>query len=109
MTTLNDEIQRFVELTKMAEQVKPQSTHAENRQNETETMHAASREINHLLEVKAVMLEALEALLQLTTDGILVRDTRNDHDPAWAIKQMPLVMALKKADEAIKLAKGEQS
>ena len=48
---------------------------------------------------------ALVAVLKLMDDGILVRDIRNDADPAWAIKQIPLVLALKKAQEAIKAAK----
>ena len=51
------------------------------------------------------LLAALVAVLKLMDDGILVRDIRNDADPAWAIKQIPLVLALKKAQEAIKAAK----
>jgi hypothetical protein len=73
-------------------------SHAEDRQAETENMHAASREINHLLEVKAVMLEALE-----------YADSRPCNcqsltDDAWhsANCYKPKIQA------AIRLAKGEQ-
>ena len=52
------------------------------------------------------LLAALVVVLKLMDDEILVRDIRNDADPAWAIKQIPLlVLALKKAQEAIKAAK----
>ena len=59
-----------------------------------------------IAECRWELLEALEAVLKLMDDGILVRDTRNDDDPAWAIKQFPLVLALQKSQAAIAKAKG---
>jgi 2-phosphoglycerate kinase len=72
------------------------STHAEDRQDDTETMHAASREIKHLMEVKAVMLEAMEAARKF-----LVRT----HEYQGGF--MEAEDAVNSLDHAIKLANGE--
>jgi hypothetical protein len=73
--------------------------HAEDRQNETENMHAASREINHLLEVKAVMLEALDGLIQ----SISTRE-----DKFGERFHADILHACAVGEAAIRLAKGEQ-
>jgi hypothetical protein len=76
------------------------SAHAENRQNETETMHAASREINHLLEVKAVMLQALEEIHRLAT--IELNGTGRMY---YATNRADIAAT---SSRAIRLAKGER-
>lgn len=46
---------------------------------------------------------ALAGLMGLIDTGVLVRDTRNDHDPepGWAIRQVPMVIAIAKANEVL--------
>lgn len=50
------------------------------------------------------LLEALHGVLRLIGDGQLVRNTSNDANPDWAMRQLPFLMALKKATEAIEKA-----
>lgn len=45
--------------------------------------------------------DALAGVMQLIDDGVLVRDTLQDHRADWAIRQLPLIEALKKAQEAL--------
>ena len=47
------------------------------------------------------LLAALQGVMALIADGTLVRDTKRDREPGWAIRQIPMVMALKAADAAI--------
>lgn len=44
---------------------------------------------------------AVTDFFHLMNQGLLVRDTSNDHDPNWALKAMSLVAKLKSADEAL--------
>jgi hypothetical protein len=47
------------------------------------------------------LLVALKGIMAHVESGMLVRNTSEDIDPGWAIKQLPLVMDLKAAVEAI--------
>ena len=49
---------------------------------------------------------ALEAIFKCIDDGLLVRNTENDSQSNWAIKQIPLVNALSKAKQALLEARG---
>ena len=51
---------------------------------------------------------ALEEVMQLIEDGSLVRNTKNDGDPLWALKQYPLIMTLSRAAKVLAAAKGGQ-
>lgn len=44
---------------------------------------------------------ALRTLFALVEDGTLVRDTSRDHEPGWALRQVPLVQALARARAAL--------
>jgi hypothetical protein len=50
------------------------------------------------------MVEALTGVKQLLDDGILVRDISHDHEPGWAMKQIPLVRTLVLIEAALKKA-----
>lgn len=52
------------------------------------------------------LLAALEGLLEQIENGLLVRNTDGDGASDWAIKQIPLIHALTKANAAIAKAKG---
>lgn len=54
----------------------------------------------HDERVKALV-ESVTDFFHLMNQGLLVRDTSNDHDPNWALKAMSLVAKLKSADEAL--------
>ncbi len=46
------------------------------------------------------LLEAAISICDFMDAGVLVRSTKNDDDPQWAVKQIPLVKALKSISEA---------
>lgn len=47
------------------------------------------------------LLAAAKGVWKLLEDGMLVRQTNKDHEPDWAIKQIPIVRALSKLEQAI--------
>lgn len=51
---------------------------------------------------------SLGAIMKLVGDGTLVRDISGDAEPGWAMKQLPLVMALKTAQELLDAARGQE-
>lgn len=51
---------------------------------------------------------ALKGVLELISAGKLVRDTSSDANPDWAMRQMPFVMALGAAEDALAKARGEK-
>lgn len=53
-----------------------------------------------LAQAKA-LLSALKGVMKQIEDGSLVRNTENDADSGYSMRQIPLVMALKNADVAI--------
>lgn len=54
-----------------------------------------------LAAARAQALEPLREIMDLIEKGALVRDTSHDHEPHWAMRQIPLVNALKKAQESL--------
>jgi len=58
-------------------------------------------EIHDLKATSAKLCEALRALMQLVENGVLVRDTSRDGEAGWAIHQLPLLCALRMAQEAL--------
>lgn len=50
--------------------------------------------------VEAVV-SALKGLMECIDKGLLVRDTSHDRESGWAIKQMPVMLAIKAAQEAL--------
>ena len=60
-----------------------------------ESAIVASRERERALR------EALCGLFAMIENGTLVRDTSRDNEPGWAMKQLPLVAALKAAEAAL--------
>ncbi len=55
------------------------------------------------------LLSACQGLIKMMDDGLLVRDISGDGASGWAIKQLPLVLAVKAATEAIAKAAGDDS
>lgn len=53
------------------------------------------------------LLAALKGLMDLISRNELVRNTKDDLDAQWAMKQIPFVMKLKAADDAIAKAEGK--
>ena len=45
--------------------------------------------------------ESAEAIWDMLEKGILVRDTRADHEPGWAMKRIPIVRALARFGAAL--------
>lgn len=50
------------------------------------------------------LLDACKAIHECIDNGMLVRDTKNDSDPGWVIKQLPLAQALQKLGAALQKA-----
>lgn len=50
------------------------------------------------------LLAALKGIMNQIVVGALVRETADDNEPGWGMRQIPLVMALKAADDAIREA-----
>lgn len=50
---------------------------------------------------------ALVGVMALITEGKLVRNTSDDPNPDWAMRQMPFVLALAAAEKALAKARGE--
>jgi len=48
--------------------------------------------------------DALARVFLLVEDGTLVRDTSRDHEPDFSIRQIPFVMALRNAQDALALS-----
>jgi len=59
-----------------------------------------------LISAAPDLLEALKGVMGLIASGALVRNIASDAEPDWAIRQIPLVMTLKKAESAIAKAEG---
>jgi len=49
----------------------------------------------------AELLAAAKGVWKLLEDGVLVRQTNQDHEPDWAIKQIPTVRTLAALEQAI--------
>jgi hypothetical protein len=62
-------------------------------------------EIRQKLNEAAARIETLEkagrGIWKLIEDGLLVRNTSRDDEPDWAIKQLPVIMALKDLQAAL--------
>jgi hypothetical protein len=54
------------------------------------------------------LLEALHGMLKLIGDGQLRRNTSDDPEPNWELRQVPFVEAMAKATQAIEKAEGRQ-
>lgn len=52
-------------------------------------------------EIIDALIESLSDILSLIDEGVLVRDTSKDHEPTWAMAQVPLVKALVKARQLL--------
>ena len=50
------------------------------------------------------LLAALKGIMNQIVVGALVRETADDDAPGWGMRQLPLVIALKSADDAIRKA-----
>ena len=64
-------------------------------------------EVNQTLSAENARLkEALQGMLKLVDDGLLVRNTGNDHIAGWGIRALPIVQALQQANEALQPERG---
>lgn len=62
----------------------------------------------HLIAAAPELYEALVNVMALIQQGRLVRDTSNDPNLDWALRQIPLVKALAVAQATLAKARGEQ-
>ncbi len=55
----------------------------------------------HAVRKDRMLRAALQGLMDMVSKGQLVRPTREDAEMGWAMRQIPLVTALKAADDAL--------
>lgn len=55
------------------------------------------------------LLKSLKELLQLIGEGKLIRNTKADHRPGWAIRQIPFVRTLVEAQASVEEAEKKSS
>jgi Lar family restriction alleviation protein len=70
----------------------------------TSELDRSEQEVKALQQRHEGAVKAVKGLLDQIEAGNLVRDTRGDGEPGWAIKQMPLVIALQHARAALSSA-----
>ena len=63
----------------------------------------------YLIAAAPDLYEALDHMMQLIDNGVLVRDTSKDAETGWALHQLPLLMTLKSAQSALAAARGEKT
>lgn len=76
--------------------------HANQIQYEQEDALRALRAENQRLK------EALQGMLQLVDDGLLVRNTANDNMTGWGILALPIVRAVQRANAALQPERGKK-
>ena len=59
------------------------------------------RALDALRAENARLKEALQGMVKLVDDGLLVRSIANDHIAGWGIRALPIVQALQQANEAL--------
>ena len=64
----------------------------------------AADKINALTKQRNELLAACKDIFALMDEGFLVRSTADDHEPDWAIKNVPFVMRLNQIRVAITAA-----
>ena len=77
--------------------------------SEQERMHANQIQYEQedaLRAENARLREALQGMVELVDDGLLVRNTANDHMAGWGILGLPIVQALQQADAALQPERG---
>jgi len=52
------------------------------------------------------LLAACEAIVELLDSGVLIRNTANDDEPDWAVRQIPIIQKLALLPKAIAKAQG---
>ena len=55
------------------------------------------------------LLDAAKGVWKLLEDGVLVRRINKDHEPHWAIKQIPIVRTLYALEHSIAKAEGREN
>lgn len=74
--------------------------HGKYRETEADKVLGVPMEVRFAQAVIDVS-AALQGVMDLIEAGVLVRDTSNNHEPGWAMKQIPLVQALARAKTAL--------
>jgi len=64
------------------------------------------RDLDALRAENQRLKEALQGMLQLVDDGLLVRNTANDNMTGWGILALPIVRAVQRANEALQPKRG---
>jgi hypothetical protein len=70
---------------------------------------ALTREAEGLRRDRDSLRYPLSALMGAINEGLLVRDISRDHEPGWAMRQLPLVMMLNGAQKALDAALDPQT
>ena len=65
------------------------------------------RDLDALRAENQRLKEALQGMLQLVDDGLLVRNTANDNMTGWGILALPIVWAVQRANEALQPKRGK--
>jgi hypothetical protein len=55
----------------------------------------------------AALHEALTEVMELINSYVLVRNTEDDAEPGWAMRQLPMILTLKKAQSLLDAARQE--
>ena len=100
----------------MSEQLSPKAIIAESiiENFEAVSSYVARQSLRDMLDENqalraenARLKEALQGMLQLVDDGLLVRNTANDNMTGWGILALPIVRAVQRANEALQPKRGK--
>jgi len=80
----------------------------QERLKASQIQYAQEDALDALRAENARLREALQGMVKLVDDGLLVRSIANDHIAGWGIRALPIVQALQQANEALQ-PKGAQS
>ena len=79
----------------------------QERLKASQIQYAQEDDLDALRAENQRLKEALQGMLQLVDDGLLVRNTANDNMTGWGILALPIVRAVQRANEALQPKRGK--